>query len=908
MLRNLLMIWIKITSLRLCVSQFRFKVSISDIMARVGIIVVQIIMYFGNHHLVYASIDDNSHSMFVSSNDVSAYARCHQTLKNKKADCASRNLESVPDGLPTDVQVLDLSNNLIKIIYNSSFRVYTHILNLSLKYNEISVIEDGAFYPLEFLESLDLSHNKGLLLPSANVFSKSNHLQVLNLNMCNLSTIPKDILTRMSRLQILDFGSNAIDSVNISSCERTENLSVNLENNNFQNITRGNFIFDCRIASLNLNSSVTVADPDVIAFMEVQHLLLQISESSEEWKTVFQGLSMSKIRELEVWSQYSVSHFLPDFFYPMQNKSMATLKLSISILSKLSPDIFSNLTLVSELAITNSKIRIIEPDHFGGMKELRVLCLRENMIEYINRNGNKWEIDLFELDVSYNNLHRWESSRTLRGLENVSILDLSNNRRLGFLSISSMRLRSLDVSYTAISVMMLHTPLLRSIVFEYPLTKAELIKEWGLFDEAPSLEEIDMTGSGLANLLRFGSEVSLFQGLYNLSTLRLSHNLMSELRGGIFLDQVLLVQLDLQGCGLARIEPDAFEGLRSLQSLLLQDNNLQLLPGNLLTGMKHLTHLHVDGNNLDFLEENLFDDTPSLLHFTIAHNHLANINDTTFKTMNSTLAMLDISNNPLVCDCELKWLPVWLGGSIIIINENETRCSSASLPPLRGSPVMLFKPDQHCGPNVIVYASTLLVGMALVAAAVIVYHNRWDLKHKLFMFKMAIMGYHDPEDGLDNNDFELDLNVMYIDDDEEWVMNHLQPILREKFPNFQRIGFGDNDLMLGMHYLDAVLHQVKNSYKTVILLSRAAFRDNWFMSKFRIALDHDNGVQTENVFVVFLEDIPDEELPFVVREYLNDGRPYITWVRDERSRDYFWAELLHSLRLDYGRMHLVAQE
>eukprot|EP00057_Strongylocentrotus_purpuratus_P011678 XP_011666152.1 PREDICTED: major facilitator superfamily domain-containing protein 10 [Strongylocentrotus purpuratus] len=60
----------------------------------------------------------------------------------------------------------------------------------------------------------------------------------------------------------------------------------------------------------------------------------------------------------------------------------------------------------------------------------------------------------------------------------------------------------------------------------------------------------------------------------------------------------------------------------------------------------------------------------------------------------------------------------------------------------------------------------------------------------------------------------------------------------------------------------------------------AAVQDRWFMLKFRTAMDHVSDTQTEFVVVVFLEDIPDDEIPFLARLYLRDGRPYLHWTED----------------------------
>ena len=114
--------------------------------------------------------------------------------------------------------------------------------------------------------------------------------------------------------------------------------------------------------------------------------------------------------------------------------------------------------------------------------------------------------------------------------------------------------------------------------------------------------------------------------------------------------------------------------------------------------------------------------------------------------------------------------------------------------------------------------------------------------------------------------------------------------------------FGDGGLTPGMHYLEAVLHVVENSFKTVVVVSRDAILDNWFLMKFRITLDHVNDRRMDNMLVIFLDDVPDDELPFLVKLYLTEGRPFISWeervIDHNDEQEYFWDDLLKQITVN----------
>nr|XP_054759431.1 toll-like receptor 4 [Lytechinus pictus] len=237
-----------------------------------------------------------------------------------------------------------------------------------------------------------------------------------------------------------------------------------------------------------------------------------------------------------------------------------------------------------------------------------------------------------------------------------------------------------------------------------------------------------------------------------------------------------------------------------------------------------------------------------------------------------------------------------------------TICTIASVEPLRLKHLLDFDPNKFCTSNIGLISLISLTIVCFIAISIITYHNRWYMKYKIFLLRLAAVGYREMQDAREHDDFEFDLNIIFYDDDEVWVREHFRPALVEHLPQFRRNVFGDEDLVLGMHYLDAVDYVVTHSYKTIIVLSRAAVRDRWFVLKFRTAMDHVSDNLTEFVMVVFLEDIHDDEMPFLVRLYLRDGRPYIHWTEDVRGQGYFWNKLTKYLTINLRTNDMLPNE
>merc|ERR1712002_1081544 len=131
---------------------------------------------------------------------------------------------------------------------------------------------------------------------------------------------------------------------------------------------------------------------------------------------------------------------------------------------------------------------------------------------------------------------------------------------------------------------------------------------------------------------------------------------------------------------------------------------------------------------------------------------------------------------------------------------------------------------------------------------------------------------------------------MFHGNDEGWVNEVMKPALEERMPHLNKFIFGDKELSPGMFYIDAVFDALDNSFKTVLLLSNECIDDTWFMTKVRMALEHVNDTKLDKVLLIFLEDIPDATLPYLVRLFLSRNRPYLLWTQNEEQQELFWAQ------------------
>ncbi|XP_023121362.1 trophoblast glycoprotein a [Amphiprion ocellaris] len=195
----------------------------------------------------------------------SVYASCPPRCECSEAahtvKCVSKDLRSVPPGIPGYTRNLFITGNQISRIGPESFRGLENVTNLSLSNNRISEVESHTFAGLRSLRSLDLSNNQlAVIHPEAfTVLSQSlrelnlsralyNHSSVMDLatslRWSSLGTVhgldlsdngliylPSRVFSHLSSLRRLQLSNNslvAIHNSTFSGLEQLEELDLTL--------------------------------------------------------------------------------------------------------------------------------------------------------------------------------------------------------------------------------------------------------------------------------------------------------------------------------------------------------------------------------------------------------------------------------------------------------------------------------------------------------------------------------------------------------------------------------------------------------------------------------------------------------------------------------------------------------
>ncbi|XP_071485886.1 uncharacterized protein [Diadema antillarum] len=873
----------------------------------------------------------------------------NETSRGIKVYCNHCHLKSVPQDLPNRTITLDLSYNLITQLQNYSFASLWNLITLNLRKNAIFHIENAAFTPLIHLKILSLSGNK-LAQVHPGLLRSNKNLYRVDLGGNLFTSVPLTAIKDLSKLKAIILMKNSIQSFDFQSVSGWKRISeINLSRNDIKSIPHHAFFplqnnsMHALDLSYNKITAVTtgvfsdLATVNLVSF-DVNHInkfeVLAFMGNLKIKKLSLYGTLLQEIIPLNrsVRDEVAIPHILKielsgnriidiphyafwGFYHTVslsiqKNRitniantsfcglhSLQSLEISENHISSLPLGAFHCNENLLNLNISHNEIIMLDPGSFMQLPKIQHLDLSNNLI--LSFTYKTWTTEtLLTLDISFNSLDKLPNG-VLWGLKNLKVLNVSHNKIGGYSPFAFARTPHLQELYLTSEVASLLSEVFRDMtnlkILDLSNTKLTLNSTYQ-FTGAVSLQELSLSFNNLdsKSLFDYKTNHSLFAGQAVLQGLYLRGNSLNNLEPGTFSSLGNLSSLDLSDSEINILKPGLFQNLTSLTTLYLRGNQIQEPSAHTLYGLHSLRNLFFEKSSVRSLPLTLFNDTPNLFKLFLSDNHLSTIFP---GTLFPTTIHLDLSQNPLSCTCDLAWFRKWVElSNVVLMQQNNTICSRSSFETLVNHPFLLFNPEEFCSVNVTLIVSVSLVLVIVGYMAIVVYYKRWWFRYRLYLLKLAILGYEEVEDNQQPEDYRHQLNIMFSDGDEDWVNNVMRPAVEERFPQFESILWGDDYLHIGMYLVDAIHHALENSFKTALVISNESVEEQWFMTKIRLALEHINETKLDKVILIFKEHVEDDQLPYLVRLFLSANRPYLEWEEDEYRQDLFWAKLEKNFR------------
>lgn len=420
----------------------------------------------------------------------------------------------------------------------------------------------------------------------------------------------------------------------------------------------------------------------------------------------------------------------------------------------------SSIQFYSELRmldLSNNQIYLTEDKIFIYQHRLLQLHLNNNKISDINNNTFKGLVRLETLNLRGNYIMELRNG-IFASTPNVEYLNLGQNRISVIEPEALAGLKNLKTLYLDDNIL--------TNIPNYA------------FKSIPYLAELFIGLNSLNTL-----ENDAFRNLINLASLDVHGSLLTNISHAAFYRLRNLKSLDISDNSFTKIPTAALSNLQRLESLKIGQNDFEIIEEGSFFGLSFLRKIDISGNkNLKTIQPGAFAANANLESITITGNKLmTDINDGVFSDLPNiknvdlranafmtfreqllpwdSLKSFELADNPISCDCEMKWLH-----HILSKNKNnniDIICTSPSQfygKAIHEIPLSSF----GCSNESSFGTFILLLFIVAPITIILIYKNRHYLRHKCQPRKTQFI----------NNDADCSFEQHHIYEEIHSVKNH----------------------------------------------------------------------------------------------------------------------------------------
>ncbi|XP_037068759.1 protein artichoke-like [Pollicipes pollicipes] len=578
-----------------------------------------------------------------------------------------------------NLRVLDLSMNLIESVPGNTF-AHPALEILYLNHNNIKQVDRNGFKNMPDLRELHMHHNFLVMEQGGSDWWNLPKLTLLDLSFNDMTHLHASVLRNVTQLEHADFSYNIINVVDENAFVGTAKLKfLNLSFNSLPKIYPMTFknLKELRQVDLSFNELVSVETGQFSSAENLQDLrmkfnkiadiqpnslpvgnVLKVLDLSYNFIATFPAASLSELRGLsELRMKQNMLRDLPAQSLQKLTK-LRELDFGFNMLSKLDPSILKTMSDLRSVELSGNFLKTIPLELFEGNQELRVVNISNNLLTTI-------------------------PPKTFHNLNHLETLDLRNNTLVEFDNMVNQlpSIRYLDASYNNIrflsSTTFENTPSLEHLEMHH--NYVEHIKS-NTFLNMPSLRQLDLSYNAMVEM-----DPGSFRGDQQLKAIFLNNNNLRQLKEATFVNLNGLERINLQENQLTHLSDEAYENLPALRSYNLSANQLATLPRGTFQRLRGLRTIDLSHNRILEVNDGTFRSLADLQTLKLNDNGMCRIHDDAFagqrnmdavylqnnrirslrkplfRRVRTVLHQLDVSGNPLRCDCEIQWLREWLG-------------------------------------------------------------------------------------------------------------------------------------------------------------------------------------------------------------------------------------------------------
>ncbi|XP_072046269.1 uncharacterized protein [Amphiura filiformis] len=315
------------------------------------------------------------------------------------------------------------------------------------------------------------------------------------------------------------------------------------------------------------------------------------------------------------------------------NLQVTHLYLSTNRLTSIPSNCFNNTEVYTTLTFDTNEISTIESYAFNGVTGSADWTFTNNPLRSVESYAfNDIAADDFYM---YSTALASVSSRAFNG-GSFTRMHMSSNK---ITTIDSEAFAGISVS----DYLNLQSNLINNVVGP-------------MFADSSSIDEIQLQSNQLVTL-----PGNTFEGV-TANKIYLSNNLLTQYPAKALSTQNLNI-ISMENNNIGSIPAAAFESQTSLQELYLYDNAITSLQGDVFEPLVNLQKLYMSNNLIEFFPK--LPDMPSLQTLDLSDNQIKYVEENAFDNLTLiTFSSLDLSNNPLGCNCIMYYSLEYVNQSI----------------------------------------------------------------------------------------------------------------------------------------------------------------------------------------------------------------------------------------------------
>lgn len=798
------------------------------------------------------------------------------------------------------LSLLSIDNNRISTIHQEALKNCSSLQDLHLNGNKFQEVP-SVLKHVPMLKTLDLGENHITNLENSS-FGMMQQMYGLRLTENNIGNITKGIFDKMTALKILNLSRNKIQKIEPGAFDANLNLrAIRLD---------GNYLSDIGGLFAKLPSLVwlNISDNQLEWFDYAQ------IPTGLQWLDIHANKIAELGNYFEIESQLSLSTFdassnkLTEITGSAIPNSVEMLYLNDNLISKVQSYTFFKKPNLTRVDLFGNKITSLDPN------SLRISAVpQDKAIPEFFIGGNPLECDCTMEWLQKVNAGRARTQPKLMDLDSIHC-KLLYNRGNSYVPLVEAAPYQFLCKYEFHCFALCHccdfdacdcemTCPTNCTCYHDQSWSANVVdcSSSGYVDRLPERIPMDST-----QLYLDGNDIKAvpshaFIGRKRLKVLFLNASNIEVIHNRTFNGLKELEVLHLHHNRLNYLSGHEFEGLDNLQELYIQHNRISSIGNGTFTHMTRLRVLNMDHNRLTIYS--MWYLTTGLTEITLASNPWncdCEFTEQFREWLNRVGSVTDMSTIRCVFNGNSTELDFYTeeifsdnpDNGFYIAQENSTTCTG--LQSINNS----INGNLTATKNIIqrqaiqdyipLLMATLGAFLLIIFMTLMIFIFRQEMR-VWFHSRFGIRLFYRPTD-LDTDDREklFDAFVSYSSKDEAFVAEELAPALEHGDPQY-KLCLHYRDFPVGGFIADTIVQAVESSRRTIMVLSENFIKSEWCRFEFKSAHHQVLRDRRRRLIVVLLGEVPQKDLDPDIRLYLKTNT-YLQW-----GDKLFWEKLRFAL-------------